>query len=137
MIYYKCPKCGEAMNSPDPLAGQMVECLKCGLPITVPGPGQTASPAAALRVGLLVLLRGTAFLTALLGILMLGVSFVKTQWQSVAVGVLLLLGSVAWLALEAIIRELHNIHSELSILNASRTQEPVDAHSPQDQNAGK
>jgi len=134
MIHYKCPKCHEPMQSHDSLAGSTTECPKCGLPITVPGPGQTAGPAALLRLGLLSMLIGAAYLTALLGVLLLLLCFIMTQWYFVAAGIGLLLISLLWLALEAIIRELCNIRSELSILNTAAAPHQENNDCTQDSN---
>ena len=126
MVHYICPKCAEPMNSDDTLVGEITECPRCGLPITVPGPGQPAGPAVVLRVGVLTLLRAVAWLTGLLGVALLLLCLARPQWRFVAAGVGLLLLSLLWLVLEAGVRELRNIRSELAVLNASVPAEPPD-----------
>lgn len=39
MIEFKCSQCGEGMEAPQSLAGEMLECPKCGLPNRVPSLG--------------------------------------------------------------------------------------------------
>lgn len=125
MIHYRCPKCDEAMNSDDSLVGEITECPRCGLPITVPGPGQPAGPASVLQVGLLTLLKAVSWLTGLLGLGMLLWCLADPRWRYVVVGFSLLLLSLWWLVLEAFVRELRNIRSELAILNASIPSGPA------------
>lgn len=67
MIYFRCPKCDTAMQSPDSMADTSVPCPSCRSPVDVPAPDTPDSPGDSLVAPL-------SCIFYLLGVVILGVS---------------------------------------------------------------
>ena len=44
MIYFSCSKCGEALEAPDSMTGELLQCPKCRFPEKIPNVKEQAAP---------------------------------------------------------------------------------------------